>query len=72
MNRDLIRQQIRGSGSFIVRTSDDKEFDVLHPEFVMVGRHNLIIENAKGVMDIIDPMHVVSIRPGGKRRTKAA
>ncbi len=72
MNRDLIREQIRGPGPFILRTSDGKEYSVPHPEFVMVGRHNLVIENARGVMDIIDPMHVVSIRPVARRRAKAA
>ena len=72
VHRDLIREQIRGPGPFVVRTSDGKEYSVPHPEFVMVGRHNLVIENAKGVMDIIDPMHVVSIRPVARRRAKAA
>jgi hypothetical protein len=70
MNPELIREQIRGTGPFVLRTSDGKEFEVPHPEFVMVGRHNLVIENSKGVMDIIDPLHVVSIRPVGKRRAK--
>ena len=72
MNRDLIREQIQGVGPFIVRTSDGKEYEVPHPEFVMVGHYNLVIENAKGVMDIIDPLHVVSIRPVSRRRTKAS
>lgn len=72
MNRELIREQIRGTGPFIVRTSDGKEYAVPHPEFVMVGRHNLVIENAKGVMDIIDPLHVVSIRPVARRRANVA
>jgi len=53
----------------IIRTSDGKEFRVPHPEFVLVGRHNVVIEDAKGLLDIIDPMHVVSIRPGTRRKT---
>ncbi len=71
MNRDLIRQQLSGAGPFLVRTSDGKEFTVPHPEFVLVGRHNLAIENEEGVFDIIDPMHVVSIRPVRKRRARS-
>ena len=69
MNRDLIRQQLAGPGPFLIRTSDGKEFTAAHPEFVLIGRHNIVIETAKGLLDIIDPLHVVSIRP--KRRRKS-
>ena len=69
MNREMIRQQLIGRGPFTVRTSDGKEFTVPHSEFVFVGRRNIVIEDAKGLLDILDPMHVVSIRPG--RRSKA-
>jgi hypothetical protein len=67
MNRELIRQQLVGRGSFIIRTSDGKEFTVPHPEFVLVGRHNIVVEHPKGLLDIIDPLHVLSIRPGARR-----
>ena len=40
-----------------------------HPEFVLVGRHNIVIEDEKGLLDIIDPLQVVSIRPGSRRKT---
>lgn len=70
MNKELIRQQLNGPGPFLVRTSDGKEFSVPHPEFVLVGRHNLVIEVDKGLLDIIDPLHVVSIRPASKRGTR--
>ena len=69
MNRDLIRQQLVGQGPLIIRTSDGKEFPVPHPEFVLVGRHNIVIEDSKGLLDIIDPLHVVSLRPGTRRKT---
>jgi len=26
-----------------------------------VGRHNIVIEDEKGLLDIMDPLHVVSI-----------
>ena len=64
MNRDLIRQQIAGRGPFTIRTSDGKAFTVPHSEFVLIGRRNIVIEDQKGMLDIIDPLHVVSIRPG--------
>ena len=64
MNREMIRQQLVGRGPFTIRTSDGKQFTVPHSEFVFVGRRNIVIEDAKGLLDILDPMHVVSIRPG--------
>lgn len=68
MNRDLIRQQLVGNKPVTIRTSDGKEFAVPHPEFVLVGRHNIVIEDDKGLLDIVDPLHVVSIRPGVRRK----
>jgi hypothetical protein len=68
VNRDLIRKQLTGPGPFIIRTSDGKEFPAPHSEFVFVGHHNLVIEDEKGFLDIIDPLHVVSIRPGSRRK----
>ena len=72
MNRELIRQQLTGRGPFLIRTSDGKEFRVPHPEFVWVGHHNIIIEHPSGLLDIIHPLHVVSIRPRARRKTHKA
>ena len=72
VNRELIRQQLTAPGPFLIRTSDGKEFPVPHPEFVWVGRHNIVIEDAKGLLDIIDPLDVVSIRPRARRKTHKA
>jgi hypothetical protein len=69
MNREMIRQQLVGQKPLTIRTSDGKVFPVPHPEFVLVGRHNIVIEDEKGLLDIIDPLHVVSIRPGSRRKT---
>ena len=67
MNPQLIRQQLAGAGSFLIRTSDGKQYSVPHSEFVLVGRRNVVVEQPNGFLDIIDPIHVVSIRPGQKR-----
>jgi hypothetical protein len=69
MNRDLIRQQLQGPGAVIIRTSDGKEFPAPHPEFVLVGRHNVVIETENGLLDILDPLHIVSIRPAMRRKS---
>jgi hypothetical protein len=68
MNRELIRQQLVGNKPLAIRTSDGRKFAVPHPEFVLVGRQNIVIEDENGMLDIIDPLHVVSIRPGGRRK----
>jgi len=70
MNREIIQQQLTGRGPFTIRTSDGKEFTIPHSEFVLVGKRNIVIEDPKGLLDIIDPMHVVSIRPGGRGRAQ--
>ena len=70
MNRVIIRQQLTGSGPFIIRTSDGKQFTVPHSEFVLIGRHNVVVEQPNGFLDIIDPLHVVSIRPGGRKKAQ--
>ena len=67
MNRELIRHNLAGAGPFIIRTSDGKQYSVPHSEFVLVGRRNVVVEQPNGFLDIIDPLHVVSIRPGKKR-----
>ena len=72
MNRDLIRQQLTGPGPFVIRTSDGKQYIAPHSEFILIGRHNVVIEDARGMLDIIDPLHIVSIRPGGRRKNHNA
>jgi len=59
-------------GRLIIRTSDGKQFPVPQPEFVLVDRHNIVVEHENGLLDIIDPLHVVSIRPGGRRKAQKA
>lgn len=70
MNRELIRKQLVGNAPMIIRTSDGKEFRAPHLEFVFVGHHNVVIEDAQGLLDILDPLHIVSIRPGGRRKAQ--
>jgi hypothetical protein len=68
MNRDIIVKQLRRAGPLVIRTSDGKEFPVPHPEFVLVGRFNVAIEDEDGAFDIVDPLHIVSIRPATKKK----
>lgn len=62
MNLEMIRKRLRKGGPHVIRTSDGNEYPVAHPEFVLIGRHNVIIEESDGSVEIIDPLHVVAIR----------
>jgi len=70
MNVTTLRRRLSKAGPFIVRTSDGAEYIVRHPEFVLVGRYNLVIDDEDGGVDVIDPLHVVAIRRAGLRKTK--
>ena len=71
MSLDEIRRQLNKQGPHIVRTSDGHEYTVPHPEFAMVGRFYLVIEEPDGFIEIIEPRHVVAIRKTPSRNRKA-
>jgi hypothetical protein len=70
MNRELIRQHLASREGSIIRTSDGRQYAVAHSEFVLIGKHNIVVEHPNGYLDIIDPLHIVSIRPAHKRKTR--
>jgi hypothetical protein len=70
MNVQTIRKRLSKEGPFVVRTSDGQEYSVPHPEFVWVGRYNLVIEDEEGGIDVIDPIHVVAIHRAGSGQGK--
>jgi hypothetical protein len=70
MNRGLIRQHLASREGAVIRTSDGRQYAVPHPEFVLIGRHNVVVEHPNGYLDIIDPLHIVSIRPGSRRKMR--
>ena len=63
-----MRQQLSGNGPFILRTSEGKAFTIPNSESVLLGQHNVVIEDPKGLLEIIDPSDVVSIHPTFRRR----
>ena len=62
MNVEVIRRRLSKQGPHIIRTSDGHKYPVPHPDFVLVGRYNIVIEDQQGMIDILDPLHVVAIR----------
>jgi hypothetical protein len=63
MNIERIRKRITGGFKpFLLRTSDGREFEVPHPEFIMLGKYDIVVQDREGEIDIVDPLHVVSIK----------
>ena len=70
MNIQTIRKRLSKEGPFIVRSSDGEKYTVPHPEFVWVGRYNVVIEDEQGGIDVIDPLHIVAIRRVAAAKSK--
>jgi len=70
MNRDLIRHHLASGEGAIIRTSDGQQYAVAHPEFVLIGKHNVVVEHPNGYLDIIAPLHIVSIRPTPQKKAR--
>ena len=66
MNLEEVRKKItNGFRPFILRTSDGREFPVPHREFVMVTKRSVVVADEEGFVDILDPLHIASIRETG-------
>lgn len=63
MNLEDVRKRLSdGFRPFIIRTSDGREFPVPHKEFIFVTRRSVIVADKEGYVDILDPLHIASIR----------
>jgi len=63
MNVELIRHRLRGDFKpFTLYLSDGAKYDVPHPEFILVTRRSVVVANEQGLVDILDPLHIVSMR----------
>jgi len=63
MNLDEIGKRVaNGFRPFIIRTSDGREFSVPHKEFIFLTKRSVIIADKEGYVDILDPLHIASVR----------
>lgn len=76
MNPEPIRKRLPGLGSSLGRPSTSREYLVPHPEFGVVGRHHVAIEEEEdGRLEVTAPRHMMSThnetsrppRNGGRR-----
>lgn len=62
MKVELIRRRLQGGFKpFRLFHAAGRTFDVPHPEFILVTRRSVVVANARGFVDILDPLHIVSI-----------
>lgn len=73
MNLEKIRKKLTGGFQpFIIRTSDGREFEVPHPEFIALGKWEVAVVDQNGDIDLLDPLHIVSLKSlAGRNRTAA-
>jgi len=70
MNLEEIRKKItNGFHPFVIRTSDGREFPVPHKEFVMITKRSVVVADQEGFVDILDPLHIASVRETGNLPT---
>ncbi|MGA2173897.1 MAG: hypothetical protein ABSH38_02830 [Verrucomicrobiota bacterium] len=64
MSVQEIKKKVSGGGfrPFAIRTTDGQEFEVPHPEFILIGKYSIAIRDKQGFINNIDPLHIVSAR----------
>ena len=63
MNVERIRRRLTGGfRPFTLRTSDGREYDVPHPEFILIASREIGVVSKDGYIDTLAPLHIVSIR----------
>ncbi len=63
MSTEKIRKFLSGGFvPFVLRTSDGREYSVPHPEFIALGRFEVAIVDQNGDIDILDPLHIASMK----------
>jgi hypothetical protein len=60
---DDIRKRLTGGFiPFTIRTSDGEKFRVPHKEFVFVTARRVVVADKRGLVNVLDPLHIVSIQ----------
>jgi hypothetical protein len=74
MNVEKIRKHLTGGfRPFVLRTSDGREYQIPHPEFIALGKYYVAVVDSSGDLDILEPLHIVSlklIKPDNKTSSK--
>jgi len=62
MNTEQIKLRIRGGFKpFVLHLSDGRQFKILHPEFIMVGKSVVFLLREDDLVETVDSLHIVSV-----------
>lgn len=64
MNIERIKQRLKGGGfkPFALRTWDGLEYQVHHPECLLIGGGSMAVLDHDGEVAHLDPLHVVALK----------
>ena len=65
--KDIRKRLTGGFIPFTIRTSDGQSFRVPHKEFVFVTSKRVVVADKQGLVNVLDPLHIVSIQEGKGR-----
>lgn len=68
MNLAEIKKRLSGGfRPFAIRTTDGQEFEIPHPEFMLIGKYSIAVRDKQGFISTLDPLHIVSTRELSRR-----
>ena len=71
MNIDDVKKRLAGGFvPFTIRTSDGEKFPVPHREFIFLTARRVVVADKKGYVNVLDPLHIVSIEGAGALPTR--
>ena len=63
MNIVSIQKRLTGGfRPFSLRTSDGRQYEVRHPECVLIGRHSVAVLDVDREITTLDPLHIVALK----------
>ena len=63
MSIKKIRKYLTGGfRPFAIRTSNGREFQVPHPEFIALGKTDVVVVDKKGDIHILETLHIASLK----------
>ena len=60
--QDIRHRLKNGFRPFTLHLSDGRTYAVPQPEFIWVTRRSVAVSDQAGFIDIIDPLHIVSVK----------
>lgn len=64
---ELKKRLSSGFRPFAIRTTDGREFEIPHPEFMLIGKYSIAVRDKQGFISTLDPLHIISTRELSRR-----